>query len=388
MSDHPVEVQRAVKLLEMRGSGDPHRRLAVERQIKKLPAHVHAAAKAHLAGPSKHAAAAGADGVVTFDDDKITVTDKDRESSQRYRGEAQLAIAAELGRAVKAVEEGHREGYGEFRKWYRKWEKAKESASEEFAKKLLMGIIDVGLDVVFPEGEEFWKLVKVASQIAFKGAEAALESIPKNDIEVFLDSVGNAEEKQIAAGLDVQDKFFETAAAQKAIDSFVFARMDGWDHTEKLPNATLEILKSEGIGGHSSATAAAFAERFLTAHIESVLSSEPETREAMENFGENIEVRAEIDALREEQSLPSVDNREKIWSLEQRLPDMFRDMVDINSSGSENLHVRLHLDRDVCKDIVASRDKDGPFQSSADLKTRKLVDADDLKKVEGQIVCH
>jgi hypothetical protein len=127
---HPDEVHRAVKLLQMRGSGDDYRKLVVERRIKELPDHVHAAAKTQLAGPSHHTAADGAGGVVTFRDDKITVTDKDRESFQRYRGEAQLAIAAEITRAVKAVEEGHREGYGEFRKWYRKWEKAKPRSTD------------------------------------------------------------------------------------------------------------------------------------------------------------------------------------------------------------------------------------------------------------------
>src|SRR5262245_46234134 len=50
MSDlDPNEVARAKKLLQMRGKGDLHRRMAVEMKIKQLPDHVHAAAGGHAA---------------------------------------------------------------------------------------------------------------------------------------------------------------------------------------------------------------------------------------------------------------------------------------------------------------------------------------------------
>jgi hypothetical protein len=57
----PNEVARAKKLLEKRGTGDLHRKVAVEMKIKQLPDHVHAAAKAHSAskGGSSHRAADG-----------------------------------------------------------------------------------------------------------------------------------------------------------------------------------------------------------------------------------------------------------------------------------------------------------------------------------------
>ena len=45
----PADVHRAAKLLELRGSGDVHRRVAVERKLRELPDHVHAAAKAKTA---------------------------------------------------------------------------------------------------------------------------------------------------------------------------------------------------------------------------------------------------------------------------------------------------------------------------------------------------
>ena len=41
-----ADVARARKLIEMRGTGDLHRQVAIERKIKALPPHIHAAAKA------------------------------------------------------------------------------------------------------------------------------------------------------------------------------------------------------------------------------------------------------------------------------------------------------------------------------------------------------
>jgi hypothetical protein len=50
---HDAEVARAKKLLGMRGNRDNiYRRVAVERRVKELPAHVHAAATAQLAAPA------------------------------------------------------------------------------------------------------------------------------------------------------------------------------------------------------------------------------------------------------------------------------------------------------------------------------------------------
>jgi hypothetical protein len=97
---------------------------------------------------------------------------------------------------------------------------------------------------------------------------------------------------------------------------------------------------------------------------------------------------AEVSALRQMQSLPRLDNREKIFQLEGGLPDFFRTMVDINHEPAIMLHIRLGIDQDDADDIVKSRNEHGPFGSSGDLLTRKLLSSDDLKKVEGRIVCH
>jgi hypothetical protein len=50
---HPEHVDRAIKLLEMRDTGDHYRKVAVERKIKELSPDVHAAATARLSGSAK-----------------------------------------------------------------------------------------------------------------------------------------------------------------------------------------------------------------------------------------------------------------------------------------------------------------------------------------------
>ena len=47
MAPDPKEVAHAQKLHEMRGTGDPYRKAAIEKKLKQLPPDVHAAAKAH-----------------------------------------------------------------------------------------------------------------------------------------------------------------------------------------------------------------------------------------------------------------------------------------------------------------------------------------------------
>jgi hypothetical protein len=97
---------------------------------------------------------------------------------------------------------------------------------------------------------------------------------------------------------------------------------------------------------------------------------------------------AEVAALKQTQSLPTVDNRERIWNLEQGLPPFFRTMVDINSESALMLHIMLGTDHDDSEKIVKSREEQGPFSLASDLLDRHLLSNDDFQKVEGRIVCH
>ncbi len=71
-----------------------------------------------------------------------------------------------------------------------------------------------------------------------------------------------------------------------------------------------------------------------------------------------------------------------------KLPDMYRTMCDINHDAAIMIHIRLGIDKDKGEDIATSREKEGLFTSSNDLLTRKLLGSDELKVVEGQIVCY
>jgi DNA uptake protein ComE-like DNA-binding protein len=292
---------------------------------------------------------------------------------------------------VQAIQQGHRQGYSDFRNWYRKWEKAKENSDAEMAKKICGFILEAGLDIIFPEEEVFIVILKKAAAKAYELAADQLSKagIPKGNIEEFLDAVWAAEEHGITTQLDVHDKFFDSNApeVEEAIDSFIRARMGGWDSTEKLPAETLAILKKAGVGEHGAAAANVIAERVLSAHIQSVLRADRNVTFAASSAAD-IEVMAEIAALRQMQSLPNVDNRNRIWTLERKLPDMFRTMCDINNDSALMIHIRLGLDKDKGEDIVASRHKDGPFKSSNELLNRKILNADELKEVEGHIVCY
>jgi hypothetical protein len=391
--DGHAEVTRAVKLLQMRGAGDPVRKVAVERKIQQLPDHVHAAAQARVHTGTKHKAKPPTSdgGAVTFEPDVITVTKADQAQYKADRGEAQTAIGREVDRYVKAVEQGHRQGYADFRNWYRKWEKAKEDSDAELAKKICGFILEAGLDIIFPEEEVLIVILKKAAAKAYEVAADQLSKagIPKGNIEEFLDTVWAAEEHGITTQLDVHDQFFDSKApeVQAAIDSFINARLQGWDSTEKLPAETIEILKNAGVGAHGAAAANVIAERVLSAHIQSVLRADSNVTFAASSAAD-ISVMAEIAALRQVQSLPSVDNRDRIWTLERRLPDMYRTMCDINHDAGIMIHIRLGIDKDKGEDIAASREKEGLFTSSNDLLTRKLLGSDELRVVEGQVVCY
>jgi hypothetical protein len=397
------QVRRAAKLLEKRGSGDLLKKLAVERKIQAIPDHVMASAKAQQTRGTTPARAAPAQkkrssapghgqvrpsGEINFEPDVIKVTPADMAQYKTARGEAETAIGREVERYIQTVQQGHREGYANFRVWYRSWEKAKEESSTELAKKICGFLLEKGVAIIFPEEEVFITVLKAVATKGYGLAADQLGKVKSGDIESFLDTVGAAEESEITALLDAHDRFFQekTQAVDEAVDSFLEAREKGWATTEKLPPETLAILQRFGIGAHGSAAASLTAERLLSAHIESVLHADPDVVAGA--GGANLGIMAEVSALRQMQSLPGVDNREKIYDLERGLPPFFRTMVDINNDPAIELHFQLGFDQDDAEEIVASRNQHGRFTSSSDLLTRKLVTSDELKKVEGRIVCH
>jgi len=319
---------------------------------------------------------------------EITVTQSDLAQLRLKQGEAQQAISHEVEQAVKAIQQGHRQGYANFKLWYRGWEKAKEESSTELAKKICGFLLEKGLDIIFPEEELFITLLKKAATKGYELAADNLGKIDVGDVNGFLDIVGAAEEDEITALLDAEDELFKNKPEEvdAAVASFIGARDAGWASTEQLPPETLEILQQAGIGLHGSAAATVCAERVLIAHIEAVLRTDPAV--VAGSGGASLRIMAEVAALRQMQKLPSVDNRERIWNLEQGLPPFFRTMADINSESALMLHIQLGIDQDDSEKIVKSRKEQGPFSSASDLLSRKLLSNDDFKKVEGRVVCH
>jgi hypothetical protein len=424
VASEQAQVQRTVALLKRRGSADLFKKLAVEKKINETSPKIVALAKAHLnrspgqrgghetnrapAGrttggdhllsvpaQSRHpsslptrAVMAGTAGEVTFEPDRITVSKSQMAQFTAARGEAQAAIGREVDRYVQTVQQGHREGYAKFRVWYRQWEKAKDESSAELAKKICGFLLEKGIALIFPEEEVFITILKAAAVKGYGLASDNLGKIEKGDIESFLDTLWAAEESEITGLLDAHDRFFQDKPDEvdAAVESFMEARNGGWDTTEKLPPQTLSILQGLGVGTHGTAAASVITERVLSAHIESVLHADPDVVAGA--GGANLGIMAEVSALRQMQALPQVDNREKIYQIELGLPEFFRTMVDINNEPGVMLHIRLGIDQDEADDIVKSRNKDGPFRSSDDLLHRKVLASDELKKVEGRIVCH
>ena len=304
------------------------------------------------------------------------------------RGEAQAAIGREVDRYVQTVQQGHREGYANFRVWYRQWEKAKEESSTELAKKICGFLLEKGIAIIFPEEEVFITVLKAVATKGYGLAADHLGKVDAGNIESFLDTLWAAEESEITALLDAHDRFFQDRPndVDMAVESFMLARDAGWDSTEKLPPQTLSVLQQMGVGAHGTSAATLIAERVLSAHIESVLHADPDVVAGA--GGANLGVMAEVSALRQMQSLPRLDNREKIYQLELGLPEFFRTMVDINHEPAIMLHIRLGIDQDDADEIVKSRNEHGAFESSGDLLARKLLSSDELKKIEGHIVCH
>jgi DNA uptake protein ComE-like DNA-binding protein len=388
---HDHHVRRAVKLLQARDTKDVYRKVAIEKKLKEMPPHVVAAAHSHLAnggGSKRH-------GPVTDRPIELSPTSARMDHLKDEQKVARIAVGLEIQRYIEALQQGHRQGIKDFRTWYRDWKDAQEDGFAALARFICGFLAEAGLDLIFPEEEVLYKVIKA---IAKKGYTTAADQVEKmeakaRNVEGFLDSLESAEEKAITALLDAKDQLFANHAEEidKAVGSMVDAfELKDWKDTEKLPPETLAVLAKLGVGVHGSAAATTMAERVLAAHIESVYRANAATVQGSggQHGPVDIEVQAEIAALKHEQNLPSVDNRERIFELERKLPSFFRMMVDINSEGAETMHFRLNLDRDVAKDIVTSRDEHGPFRSSKELETRKILSAESLKEIEGVIVCH
>ncbi len=146
------------------------------------------------------------------------------------------------------------------------------------------------------------------------------------------------------------------------------------------------MLHGLGVGTHGSEAATLVAERVLAAHIDSVLHSDQGTMQIA--GGANADILADLESLKVVQSLPTLDNREKMWDLDRQLPDMLRSMVDINAEPAIMLHIRLGIDEDAAEKVVESRRQTGTFSSSDELLTRKLLSQEEVKRIEWRIVCH
>ena len=364
-----------------------------------MPDHVLARAQAHHESANGKAASHGKDASegqadapgdgsegLTFEPLEIIVPKGF--SDKNTRDIAQQVIGREVERYIASVQQGHRQGYANFRVWFRDWNDAKENSSSEIARKICGFLLEKGLEVIFPEEEVFIVILKTVATKGWDLGSDALSKVEAGKPESFLDGVWAAEEGSITALLDAHDRFFKEHDEEvlALVASYIGARDAGWESTEALPPETLEMLHGMGIGMHGSQAATLAAERVLAAHIDAVFHADEGTMQIA--GGANSDIQAQISALKQMQSLPSVDHREEMWTLERRLPDMLRSMIDINNEPAIMLHIRLGIDQDDADKMVKSRDTVGPFSSSNDLLVRKLLSQEDLKKVEWRIVCH
>lgn len=383
----PKAVARARQLLKMRAQGgDASRTIAIEKQLKQFPPDVLALATADEVG------------------------DLHREVGKEHQETAALAIRDEIKAYVDAVTQGHKSGYAQFREWYKGWKRAQEeSIAKDFAEAFFSFILEVGLDIVFPEGGELVEeAAKIGENVMKQAVKAGLETgfkalTPKGkseSLEDFLDKVLTKEEADITKLLDISDKFMQSKAGTEAINSFVAARNDEknpWESVTQLPPKTLTILRSNGIGPHGSGAADETAERVLNVHIRAAMDTEyaPD-----EKFGtltkRDLEKMELVQTLKQtgESSRKSGAkvrgdaNTELAWEADQQTRDGYKTMVDINHVDAMTIHTRLKIDLDDANAIIESRHTVGQFGHPHDLVRRELISEETFAGIEAQVVAH
>ncbi len=182
MSDpDPKEVARAKKLLQLRGTGDLHRRVAVERKIKQLPDHVHAAAKGRAApnGAADHKAAAPAKkpsptkkpGVVEIDAGTVGVGMYQLEPDQSPTEKIHLLV--EDWYKWEALNwENYRAGVEQFYKTLTNGEDLSAPAHE--MSEVFKGVAEILIIHAFPEGEAMKTAAEAVAKVTI-GAVADLD---------------------------------------------------------------------------------------------------------------------------------------------------------------------------------------------------------------------
>jgi hypothetical protein len=329
-------------------------------------------------------------GAVEMKPETIRSSRRDRQEFARRRDDVVTKIELEVDRHVAAVMQGHRQGLAAYRRWYAGYVKSKEDANQQTAIKVCKFLLSKGLAIVFPEAVALNEVIKKVAEKAFELAADHLGKVDTGDVEGYLARLTEAEETAITALLDARDQFM--AANEGLIDSAVveyMARQDDPDHPfsrsagQALPPSVAKILLEAGVGMHGGAAATAYAERWLTSHIQATFQQDTDVMGG--RGGMETAVLAEITALRH---IDPVKNRDRIYEMESGLPAFFRTMVDLNADNAAMIELRLGIDGDEARHVVESRRADGAFGKPEELVSRAILKDEDFRRVQGHVVAH
>jgi hypothetical protein len=221
-------------------------------------------------------------GVKTFDADTVIVANEARMKNLRTQYElADTRITDYLQQSMLAIQQGHRTGYEHFRVWFRELRDAQKSASVSVAQEIIKYAFPKLLDQILPGSGAIAK--EVQSALTTLGKVDSLLSIPEGNVELFLDKLGAAEEKQIEGLLDVPKKFkqshkAEFSAAQIEYMDVRLQNPDSSADSATLPPTVVDMLTSLGVPPPGAATARGVAEEVLRDHILTVMRSDAEWR--------------------------------------------------------------------------------------------------------------
>lgn len=294
---------------------------------------------------------------------------------------------SEIDRWVQAVQQGHKLGFAAFESWFRGYSKSKEKekATAEMMARVFGYVLKYGLDVVFPEEGVLFELLKHISEDAYDQIREHLGDVHVGEVEMYLASLKFAEEQAITHLLGYHKRFKNEQATvlNEAVWEYLSAQDNGWVPAgDDLPATVVEILRRTGFESDSEAVATAFAERWLTAHIEAIYF---EGDLGVLGDKGTFAIFSKVAALRQ---LGALENRDRIFELEKSVPHFFRTIIDLNADSAVWIHVKLDIDLDDAEMIVASRIEAGTFRDPHELVTRKLVSEKTYPRLAPYVVAH
>lgn len=325
---------------------------------------------------------------LVFSDEEVTSSPQGRRFAEIEARQARDSILKAVKEYGESIIQGHRQGYSNFKAWFLHFRSAEQLATNEILRGLANWLFDKALDIIFPEGTLFIRVLKSTMKYAWQQAPRVLtvdRNADTSEVDQFLANLEATEQNVITQQLDFTQEFQRQHGdvLENAKNELVFSWSDRSNRNRErseseLPASVKRILHSAGVGEPGPATATEYAERWLKAHITWVLSQETAIIQGSPSH-RSISVMAEIAALRQ---LDQVGNRERIYALEQQLPFYFRNIANINSDNALKLGLLLHLNEEQAGRIVRAR----PFTDTEELVTRRLISRLDYQRIEHLVV--